>query len=317
MCSQDCLNPLKKTIATKKPYILACIPAYNEEKTIAKVILKTKKYVDKVIVCDDGSADMTAEIAEALGAEVIRHERNMGYGAAICSLFKKARKENADLMITLDADGQHDPDYIPKLIEPIINGEADIVIGSRFMESGNKNNIPYYRKIGIKMLNWIIKVKNKNVTDVQSGYRVYSKKALKLIKPVETGMGVSTEILLKAFSTDLKIKEIPIQIYYEVDKPSKMNPILHGLDVTLNTLKYLSLKHPLISYGLPGMFLLLITFISGLWMINLFNTKGYFSIPLALITLGSGIIGILLCLIAITLWAFVTLIRELKEQRAE
>ncbi|MEM2613688.1 MAG: glycosyltransferase family 2 protein, partial [Nitrososphaerota archaeon] len=112
--------------------VIACIPAYNEEKTIAKVILKTKKYVDKVIVCDDGSIDMTAEIAEALGAEVIRHERNMGYGAAISSLFKKAVEEGADIMVTLDGDGQHDPDEIPKLIKPIVEDEADVVIGSRF-----------------------------------------------------------------------------------------------------------------------------------------------------------------------------------------
>ena len=85
----------------RKPYIIACIPAYNEEKTIAKIIVKTRKYVDKVIVCDDGSTDMTAEIAGALGAEVIRHERNMGYGAAIGSLFEKAREEDPDIMLSL------------------------------------------------------------------------------------------------------------------------------------------------------------------------------------------------------------------------
>jgi len=129
----------------KKPYIVACIPAYNEGLTIAKVILKARKHVDKVIVCDDGSTDMTAEIAEALGAEVIRHKRNMGYGAAIGSLFRRAREIGADVMVTLDADGQHDPDYIPRLIKPIIKGEADIVIGSRFL--GGDVEVPTYRRM--------------------------------------------------------------------------------------------------------------------------------------------------------------------------
>jgi glycosyltransferase involved in cell wall biosynthesis len=90
-----------------KPFIIACIPAYNEEKTIAKVIIKTQKYVDKVIVCDDGSKDMTSEIAERLGAIVIKHERNMGKGEALRNLFKKAIELNADIVITLDGDGQH------------------------------------------------------------------------------------------------------------------------------------------------------------------------------------------------------------------
>jgi glycosyltransferase involved in cell wall biosynthesis len=119
--------------AKAKPLIIACIPAYNEEKTIAKVVLLTKKYVDTVVVCDDGSADMTSELAEELGAEVIRHEKNRGYGAALASLFRRAREINADVMVTLDADYQHNPDYISRLVEPILKGEANMVIGSRFL----------------------------------------------------------------------------------------------------------------------------------------------------------------------------------------
>ncbi|MEM4467006.1 MAG: glycosyltransferase family 2 protein [Nitrososphaerota archaeon] len=292
----------------KKPYIIACIPAYNEEKTIAKVILKTKKYVDKVIVCDDGSIDMTAEIAEALGAEVIRHERNMGYGAAISSLFKKAVEEGADIMVTLDGDGQHDPDEIPKLIKPIVEDEADVVIGSRFLAS--EDETPRYRRIGIRIIKWIMRTSAKDITDTQSGYRAYSKRAIQVIKPVEMGMGVSTEILLKSKENMLRIKEVPVKISYSVEQPSSINPIAHGLEVVLSTVKQLSIRHPLIIYGLPGIIFLLIALASGLMLIHLFNATRYFSLPLALITMGFGISGIILSAVAILLWILISLIRE-------
>ncbi|MEM2687352.1 MAG: glycosyltransferase family 2 protein, partial [Thermoproteota archaeon] len=110
-----------------RPFIVACIPAFNEERTIASVVIRAMRHVDKVIVCDDGSTDLTGEIAEKLGAEVMRHERNQGYGAALSTLFEKAREINADILVMIDADGQHNPDDIPKLLTPIINGEADIV----------------------------------------------------------------------------------------------------------------------------------------------------------------------------------------------
>ncbi|MEM4234770.1 MAG: glycosyltransferase family 2 protein, partial [Candidatus Methanomethylicaceae archaeon] len=119
------------------PLVIACIPAYNEERNIASVLLKTMKYVDKVIVCDDGSLDMTGEIAERLGAEVIRHERNMGYGAALRSLFKRSAELDPDVMVTIDADSQHNPEDIKRLTDPVLKGEADIVIGSRLLVEGN------------------------------------------------------------------------------------------------------------------------------------------------------------------------------------
>ena len=120
---------------SKGSLIVASIPAYNEEKTIARMILLAKKYVDMVVVCDDGSTDMTAKIAENMGAGVLRHKRNAGYGAAIKSLFGRARELGADIMITLDGDGQHDPNEIPLLLKPITEGIADIAVGSRFLKN--------------------------------------------------------------------------------------------------------------------------------------------------------------------------------------
>jgi glycosyltransferase involved in cell wall biosynthesis len=300
----------KENESKERGPIIACIPAYNEEKTIAKVVLKAKKYVDKVIVCDDGSTDMTAEIAEALGAEVIKHERNMGYGAAIISLFKRAREVRADIMVTLDADGQHDPDYIPELTRPIIRGEADIVIGSRFLTS--EAETPSYRRIGIKMINWLTKRKVKEVSDTQSGFRAYSKRSIDTITPTEMGMGVSTEILLKAEENALKIKEVPVKIIYSVERPSKMNPLIHGLDVIFSTIKHLSVRHPLIFYGLPGFVFLLIALVSGSMLVYLFNLTRYFSLPLAMITFGFGILGVILCSTALLLWILIGLLKEAK-----
>ncbi|MEM3407750.1 MAG: glycosyltransferase family 2 protein [Nitrososphaerota archaeon] len=297
----------------KKPFIIACIPAYNEEKTIAKVIIKTQKYVDKVIVCDDGSKDMTAEIAEKLGAILIKHERNMGYGAALATLFKKAREMKADIMVILDADDQHDPDYIPKLIEPIIKKEANIVIGSRFLEEKSKQEMPKYREIGIKMITKITeKIAEKGISDAQSGYRAYDKKAIEIIQPAEQGMGASTEIILKAIDNNLKIKEIPITIKYEVTKPSTHNPIFHILDVIASTIKFISVRHPLMCYGIPGAILLLIGLSFGIWAVQIYVQQKQLITNIALIAIAAIILGLILATTAIILFTIITLLREQK-----
>lgn len=114
------------------PLIVVGIPAYNEEKTIAKVVVQAKRCADQVVVCDDGSTDMTGEIAEGLGAKVIRHSKNLGYGVAIQSLFGKARELGADVMVTLDGDGQHDPSDIPVLIEPVLEGRRMLLLVRAF-----------------------------------------------------------------------------------------------------------------------------------------------------------------------------------------
>mgnify|MGYP001389216833 FL=1 len=101
---------------------IAAMPAYNEERSIAKMVLGCRKHVDRVVVVDDGSCDATAEIAAALGAEVVRHERNMGYGAALRSCFEAARRMGAERMVIIDSDGQHDASDIPKLLSPLNSG---------------------------------------------------------------------------------------------------------------------------------------------------------------------------------------------------
>ena len=289
--------------------IVACIPAYNVEKTISRVVIQAQKNVDGVIVCDDGSEDMTGEIAQRLGAIVLRHDRNMGYGSALRTLFRRSRLLNADVMVTLDADGQHDARIIPDLIKPIIEGEADIVIGSRFLE--NSSAVPAYRKFGINMITRFQEISSKNgITDSQSGFRAYGKKALSLLEPTECGMGASAELMMKAHQNRLTVKEVPITIKHDVEDPSTLNPIYHGMDVIASIIKHYSLRHSLLFYGVPGLFLAIMGIGFGLWSLDLFSQSGKLNLSVTLISLGSLILGAVLIGTAVTLFTLISVVKE-------
>ena len=239
---------------------LVCIPAYNEEAKIKDVVKKSLPYVDKVIVCDDGSTDNTAALAKKAGAIVISHATNLGYGAAISTLFDYCRKNNAEIMVTLDGDGQHNPDQVPDLINIILKHNVDVVIGSRSLR--DDKDLPSYRRAGIKIITSTINsATDLKVTDSQSGFRAYSRVAIDLIHPTESGMAVSTEILLKISNNGLSIAEVPITVSY-IGDTSTEHPVSHGAHVIGTTLKYVSIKHPMYFYGIPGILL----FISGLIM---------------------------------------------------
>ena len=293
------LNILKITIG---------IPAYNEEKNIASIITKLKKITDSIIVCDDGSSDMTSDISKNLGAIVITHKKNMGYGVAINSIFQKAKELNIDLLVTFDADGQHRVEDIEKVVEPIKNNIADLVIGSRFLDK--KSNVPNYRKIGIKV---ITKVTNasikKKLTDSQSGFRAYNKQVLSQISPSDIGMGISTEILIKSSSKGLRIMEVPITILYSGDT-STHNPVSHGTSVLLSTIKFTSIEHPLKFYGIPSVIFLIIGGIFTTFAIQYYIDVGRLNSNLTLIGGGTVLIGIILLICAILLYSLVSVVRE-------
>ena len=186
--------------------IIAAMPAHNEDERIAKVVLGAKKHVDKVVVVDDGSTDSTAEIAEALGALVVRHKENSGYGAAIRTCFETAKELDADIMVILDSDGQHDPSYIPDFITAMKTNKADIVIGSRFLAKNTLSPIPRYRIVGMKVLNLFTRLHGTKTTDSQSGYRAYSRRAIEKIRVTNPDMGAGSEILTQAKDYNLKLK---------------------------------------------------------------------------------------------------------------
>jgi len=285
------------------------LPAYNEEKNIASIITKLEKISDTIIVCNDGSSDLTGKIASKMGAVTINHEKNLGYGAAICSLFLKAKDLDVDVLVTFDADGQHDVLDIQKVIDPIVEKKADLVIGSRFLHS-SQDNIPSYRKTGIQIITKLTNTSLKEkIKDSQSGFRAYSKEVLSKITPSDRGMGVSSEILIKASNNDFRITEIPINISYEGDT-STHHPISHGTAVTLSTLKFISIEHPLKFYGLPGIIFLTLGVFFTIWTLQLFSETREIVTNVALIGVGSLIFGIMLTMSAIILFSVVSVIRE-------
>lgn len=285
------------------------IPAFNEEKNISEIIKKLKKITDKIIVCDDGSDDSTGKIARELGVIVIRHEKNFGYGAAIRSIFLQARKQKSESLITLDSDGQHRIEDIQTVFEPIKNGQADLVIGSRFLD-GHVKNIPTYRKVGIKILTKLANTSlNQKITDSQSGFRGYSKQVIEEITPSESGMGVSNEILIKASKSGFQIIEVPIVILYDGDTSSQ-NPISHGSSVFMSTLKFISMEHPLKFYGIPGSIFLMIGLIFLIYTMQIFTETRQILLGSAIIGISSVIFGGIMLMSAILLYSMVNLIRN-------
>jgi glycosyltransferase involved in cell wall biosynthesis len=218
--------------------IVAGIPAYNEERTIAELVLKAGCHVGKVLVCDDGSNDRTRLVARKNGADVVGHEENMGYGATMQTLFKKARALGAEVMVTFDGDGQHDPDEIPALVRPILEGRADIVIGSRFVR-GARRNIPLYRKVGILVITLLTRIVSRYpISDAQNGFRAFSRRAIEGLKLTERGWGSSVEVFFRASDVGLRIVEVAVDCDYEdYPKVSKRDPVRQGISIIASIFK--------------------------------------------------------------------------------
>jgi glycosyltransferase involved in cell wall biosynthesis len=215
-----------------QPKTIAAIPAYNEEKHIEEIVSKTLYYVDQVIVVDDGSDDRTGERARGAGAEVVTHDKNSGKGVAINTAFKAAREMNPQAMVLLDADGQHSPEEIPSLLDPVLNSQADMVVGSRFLKN---NHIPKYRMLGQTVLNITTNLGSGiKLTDTQSGFRAFSRKAIEKMALKETGFAVESEMQFMAGRYGLKVTEVPIETNY--DEKVKRSPVVHGFGVLFRVL---------------------------------------------------------------------------------
>jgi len=287
---------------------VACIPAYNEERTIARVVIGAQKQVDRVIVCDDGSSDMTGIIAEKLGAKVIRHERNMGKGEALRSLFLSSQEVGADIMVTIDGDGQHDPEEIPELLDALSKEAAAVVIGNRFL--GSVGSVPSHRRLGNRVLN---AVTASGISDTQSGFRAYNRVAIDSLIPAEMGMGVDSEILMEAVRKGLKVVEVPISVKYGTGKTSTHNPIFHALDVVMSAVKITSIRHPLIFFGVPGLTLVTVGLFYAYRAIVLLieqQTITNITMTYELIGFAVTLVGLLTFFTGIILFTLSTLVRK-------
>jgi glycosyltransferase involved in cell wall biosynthesis len=258
------------------PKIAAILPSYNEEISIGSMVLSCKKHVEEVLVIDDGSLDRTAEIAEAAGARVIKHHHNKGKGAALKTGFEALR--NFDIVVTMDADGQHNPEEIPKLVEPIIRGEADLVNGSRYLR-GTDGHTPKFRRVGQTVLDKATNISGKfNITDTQSGFRAFASNIIPVFRFSGSGFGIESEMLVDAAEAGLKIMEVEIGVRYDVEGSTK-NPISHGISVLLKNIQDMEFNRPLYYFTLPGAVLIIIGI--GLGLIFLRDYLAGTSISLA------------------------------------
>jgi glycosyltransferase involved in cell wall biosynthesis len=287
----------------RKPLIVAAIPCFNEERFIGSVVLNVKKYVDRVLVIDDGSSDASVEIATAAGAVVHRHDGNKGYGAAIRTAVNFGKEEGADVLVVIDGDGQHDARDIPRLVKPVLDGEADVVIGSRFL--GEASNAPLYRRLGQRILNVATNVgSGRRLSDSQSGFRAYSSRALGSLNLTENGMSVSSEMQFAIASKGLKVAEVAIQVCY--GEKSKRNPLGHGLNVLSRVLVLLSLRQPMVLFGVPGGLLVAGGLFLGLRVMDIYEKNSQLAV-------GTLLGAVLLCLTGVLALFAALMLQSMKE----
>jgi glycosyltransferase involved in cell wall biosynthesis len=269
--------------------VIALIPAYDEDRFIGSVVLKARRFVDEVIVVDDGSTDETAALAEAAGAQVIRQTHNQGKAAALNAGIELARQINAVAVIFLDGDGQHSPNDIPALLKPILSGEADIVVGSRFM--GVESNTPGWRVFGQHALTLATNLASGvPLSDSQNGFRALSRQAIQHLNFQTRGFSVESEMQFLIKNHALTVSEVPIAVNYD-EKP-KRNPITHGLQVINGIMRMIGQNRPLFFFGVPGMLVVFAGLILGYTVVDTYNLYSKFAIGNALIAVTLVIIGI-------------------------
>lgn len=275
--------------ADPDPTVLIAIPAYGEAGTIGEVVERAQGQANEVLVVDDGSPDGTAEAAEAAGATVLAHERNRGYGAALKTAFREAERCNADRLVTLDADGQHDPNELPRLLERLEESEADLVVGSRFAPESD-TDLPRYRWLGIKVVNLLTNLslgavrRRSRVSDTQSGFRAYDRRAIESLagdRTIGDGMGASTDILHHAHSRNYAIEEVGVTVDYDVENGSHHDPVSHGIHLVSNLLRTIEHERPVTILGVPGFLSTFVGLGFGYWTFAHYIRVGTFPLGLA------------------------------------
>ncbi|OGO32118.1 MAG: hypothetical protein A2Z29_03465 [Chloroflexi bacterium RBG_16_56_11] len=283
---------------------VAGMPAFNESKYIGSLVITARQYVDEVVVIDDGSSDNTAEIAALAGAQVTKHPVNRGYGAAVQSVMEEARKRNADILVLLDADGQHNPREIPAIIQPIRDG-YDFVIGTRKEQAGN---IPLYRRVGQGVILHSINLLSKrHLTDSECGFRAFSRKAIETLNLKENGMAISAETVAEAARRHLRVAEVPVSATYDKDS-STLNPVAHGLGVFTSVLIMISERKPLFFFGLAGVILTIFGLVAGIVSLQLYSDSGVVSIGWTLVSIFFIIMGAISFFTGLTLRAISSII---------
>lgn len=302
------------SVLSHKDAIVALIPAFNEERFIGSLVLAVQEYVDHVIVVDDGSSDQTTEIARRAGAIVLRHEVNQGKAAGVNTGFNYLRQLQPAAVVMLDGDGQHSADDIPTVLEPITSGEADIVIGSRFLEV--KSEIPAYRQVGQHGLTMITNVASgTHSSDSQSGYRAFSRRAIDALIFGNGGFSIESEMQFLANEHHLNVVEVPIKVTYA--EPAKRNPFAHGMQVVNAVLRLVGQTRPLLYFGMPGIITLVSGVLLGLRVLQIYSAAKQLAQGYALLSVGLCVTGMLLLFSALILHSVRGMMVDLRQRLFE
>ena len=285
----------------------ALIPAYNEERFIGSLVLAARAHVDHVVVVDDGSRDCTVEIAKLAGAIVVEHQTNQGKAAAVNTGFAYIRRLAPAAVVMLDGDGQHSADDIPSVLAPVVEGAADIVVGSRFLEV--KSDIPIYRQVGQHGLTLATNLASGvRVSDSQSGYRAFSARALDELSFGQGGFSIESEMQFQAREHQLRIVEVPIKVVYA--ERAKRNPFRHGMQVVNGIMRMVGQTRPLLYFGLAGVTLFMLGAALGLYMIDIFARTRTLAI-------GYGLITVMLCVMGMLLFFAGVMLHSTREMMLE
>jgi hypothetical protein len=274
--------------------VLCAIPCLNEEVAIGSVVLRARRHAQEVVVVDDASTDRTAEVAELAGATVLRHAANGGKGKAYQTFWQHAVSNGVDALVTLDGDGQHDPEEIPRLLRVLQDGN-DIAIGIRW---GDSTGMPLWRRLGKRFLDYLSAWGGRSrggpvlVTDSQSGFRAYGRRALERLSPQHAGFSVESQLLMDAQRQGLAIGEAPIHCRYDVDG-STQGAVRHASGVVNEILLQIGIEHPLLLIGLPGLAALALGMAMGAWSVYIYQSQGVFAIGWVLLSMLASILGIL------------------------
>lgn len=283
----------EKAVSVNGHKFAIVIPAYNEQLTIGSVVLEAAQYCDRVYVINDGSKDLTSDLAKRAGAYVLEMERNSGKAAALMKGLKQARKDGFSLVVMMDGDGQHKGIDIPALIAPVVEDDIDMVIGSRFLQ---ENKIPAYRQAGQKVLNKFTNMgSNEKLTDTQSGYRALGPRALDNLDFESSGYSVESDMITYFTNQKLTIVEVPVAVRYDVPNGHKQGSTSMGLGLLENVITTVAYKRPLLVFVVPGFMLAILGIILGLlayFNIYLF-TSWWLQLLLAELALALGLLMIM------------------------